>query len=47
MVAAVALLQYLPVPHQSSLKYCQAAAQAAHQAVTLILVLAAKVAIMV
>jgi hypothetical protein len=45
-VAAVALLQYLQVPHQLSLKYYQVVAQVAHQAVTLILVQVVKVVIM-
>jgi hypothetical protein len=46
MVAAVALLQYLPVLHQLSLKYYQVAAQVAHQVVTTTTAPAAKVAIM-
>jgi hypothetical protein len=46
MVASVALLPYLMVLHQSSLKYCQVVAQVAHQVVTMITELAVKVAIM-
>jgi hypothetical protein len=46
MVAVVALLQYLPVLHQSSLKYYQVVAQVAHQVATTTTVLVAKVAIM-
>jgi hypothetical protein len=43
--ASVALLPYLMVLHQLSLKYCQVAAQVVHQVVTMITELAAKVAI--
>jgi hypothetical protein len=46
MVAVVALLQCLPVLHQSNLKYYQVVAQVAHQAVTTTTALVAKVAIM-
>jgi hypothetical protein len=47
MVASVVLLQYPQALLQSSLKYCQVAARVAHQVVTMITELAAKVAIMV
>jgi hypothetical protein len=45
MVAVVALGQYPQVLLRSDLKYCQVAAQVAHQAVTTITAPAAKVAI--
>jgi hypothetical protein len=46
MVVVVALLQYPTEPLQLSLKYCQVAAQVAHQAVTMITAVEAKVEIM-
>ena len=45
MAGNVALLQFLLEPHQSNLKYYQVVAQVAHQVVTVITVLVAKVAI--
>ena len=45
MAGNVALLQFPQAPHQSNLKYYQAVAQVAHQAVTVITASAGKVAI--